>query len=1554
MIEKFSVAPHFLREDDYFMADDGTVKTVVAKLNLDASTWSDTVKGIRTDLSSLSDMSKAMAELDAQQSTSAASATKDQVTAQKEVTAAKEASSKAAVAGAQAEKVAKESAYQSELTYLKELFAAGSARLTQLREQLGVVHEVGEATKKEAAEQISAMEVIKGLASSVSEGALGGGIFGATAKGLIAGTGIGLGIEAATEGIGKLIEKMKEFVEDSGGLQKVTDTFQKLAQGIGADPTEFLDKLRGATQHLVLDTDLLRTANSFMQSGLKMSSEDMIKLTEATVGLARAQGGDANNAIQLLNRAFLTGRANQLGYITGIQRTLLQVTGLGSTLSEQQKSNLSFAQTIKVIEDRFENLGQPMLTYTDRLKQLKVVQASFFEDTAQAAVKSPGFTVFMEQLGKVIDRFGSLEELSTKVGTAIGDMFGLLTVAMQSITPGLHVIHDLISDIGAGEGGTEGESSKTRTSFKSLADQTAYFNQAMQSTHPILNATIKLVAEMGRTFATTANEFRLLTHTFAAVPAGISAADQALKGGTKNPKDLAKAFWGGASSAGGDAFAQYDATNKQINDNYDKVVASAQAAMILNQKNTPGAVGPPHSVGDPGLARREALAVAKAQQEAQIASAKEMLESIKGQISEETDAYIEMYKKGQLSIADYYKFKDEAAKRSKDAAIQDLIEEAAARKALLDVQVQQNSKFKPEADRQKQAIDSNTAAGISKANTAYYKTLSQDRIQLSNDASAAAIKNINTELETAKTSTAAQADATKAQFDQGIIDGDTYLQARIAQITGLSNLEIQASKDRAAQEMNDQKALAEEAGKRMAAAQQALKQLQDLENNALPQVLKQTNEQFSNALGSNNTLQSINAAGGASITGQSTPDLQRQQQQLLQSQIGSLEQLLQYATPYSDTWFQISDNIQKAVLQVQLLNNEMQNQYALTSQVGGLFGQIASSGKSLFTGTFGKGFISSFGGGAGVLSGATKTNQELTADLAQGKQGKPTDPVMAAAQEAAQHLTSTSDTGATALENFTNALALAVSKINDIIDQLGGKAAGTTNAATAASVLAGAQDTSGNLGLLQSPSLNVGVDGKSIGGSSASGSGGTTNIWGALSTSIKGVVSGQAGSFGQLTSVLTTATKAIGSFAQVIASSTSPLGGAFGGAQAGAGLGQSLGLGSLGTIAGAVGGAALGAIVGQKQQQVQQDIVNIQVAAREMQQAFSAGSASLNSTITTLQGIITTLTAEQSSSKKGSSQFQDLINQYNQQLSQLEAQQTQAIQQLQQQLASVSAPTAYQQWIQNIDSVIQQYSQFAGAAQNATQLAQANEYLTSSLQNIGQQMGDELLQDEESAIQNALQLNQLYNQRNQLELQYLNQVQQIMSQGNLTRQRTQAQSAFSQLYDAQVNYSQQLDSINQQINLAQYQLSVEQQIFNLATTKAGLESQLLTLQEQGVNEDMQRIVALQNLLATMQSTGFSITNLSGLSANDPNALQNTLLQDLVNELNTGQGTMIQQLQSLLNLLSATGGFGVTTAPQVPNASATTSPSPNAVTDVFTALYQSRASFGYGAFKGQNF
>lgn len=465
------------------------------------------------------------------------------------------------------------------------------------------------------------------------------------------------------------------------------------------------------------------------------------------------------------------------------------------------------------------------------------------------------------------------------------------------------------------------------------------------------------------------------------------------------------------------------------------------------------------------------------------------------------------------------------------------------------------------------------------------------------------------------------------------------------------------------------------------------------------------------------------------------------------------------------------------------------------------------------------------------------------------------------------------------------------------------------------------------------------------------GSNSATAANGQVSSMIKGFGSlGSSNDPSDIVSSFTTGLKgavgALGSFVSSINSAGSASAGAFGGAISGAGLGNSAGAaldnssltssdgplsslsgmaGPLGSLIGASLGTAVGAIFGQKQEEVQDDINTLTANFKSVMDAYSSNNASLNQTVQNLQSLIAQATADEESTKKGGSQFKDLITQYNTEITQLESQQAQVMAQLQDQLIQISSPEAYQPLIGSIQEILQQYTTFVGAAQNATQLAQANDYLTTSLQNLAESYTETLQQDQENAIQEALQLNQLYDQRNQLEQQYLQQVQSIQGQGTLTRGVTQAQSKFSQLYNLDVNQSNQLDSINQQIALTQYQVTAAQQVFQLATTKAGLESQLLGLQEQGINLDMSRIAAMQNVLQVLQQTGYSLTNLAGVDTSDPNALLTLLLQLLASQLGVTPGGANSGPSS---------SFG------------------NSLLDSQTAsAYDVRSSYGYANFRG---
>jgi len=243
---------------------------------------------------------------------------------------------------------------------------------------------------------------------------LGGSSFGGILTGAVA---AGTLLSDVLEG---LAVKMKRFIESSGPLQQVREQFEKLSQIKGIDATKFLDDLRTATHNLVNDVELYRTANKFMQSGVKATEEQMTALTRATVGLARAQGRDATQAINALNQGLATGRFMALGRITGLNREDLAVRGLSATMSDAARKQAEFNKALEAITKRFEAVGEPAETFTEKLNQISVVTTRLFQSFARGFVQSEGmkqlFAVIASGLNFLSSQGNLIEELGRKLG----------------------------------------------------------------------------------------------------------------------------------------------------------------------------------------------------------------------------------------------------------------------------------------------------------------------------------------------------------------------------------------------------------------------------------------------------------------------------------------------------------------------------------------------------------------------------------------------------------------------------------------------------------------------------------------------------------------------------------------------------------------------------------------------------------------------------------------------------------------------------------------------------------------------------------------------------------------------------------------------------------------------------------------------------------------------------------------------------------------------------------------------------------------------------------
>lgn len=342
--------------------------------------------------------------------------------------------------------------------------------------------------------------------------------------------------------------------------------------------------------------------------------------------------------------------------------------------------------------------------------------------------------------------------------------------------------------------------------------------------------------------------------------------------------------------------------------------------------------------------------------------------------------------------------------------------------------------------------------------------------------------------------------------------------------------------------------------------------------------------------------------------------------------------------------------------------------------------------------------------------------------------------------------------------------------------------------------------------------------------------------------------------------------------------------------------------GPIGMAAGGVGGAVLGGIFGAKEKQLQEDIHKIQDQMQSIIDSMNEGAITLSQAIQDLrqerQQAIQMLSGNSKGSKGGGkgkkgtsyspSQAQAVIDQIDSQIAQLVNTQQQLLSQLDQQVAILANPQPFQQYVQSLDQIIQQYQQYmSAAAGSTTAMANAQLFLNESLQSYVTTLGQQLNQAQQSAIQDSLTLLNLEYQRQQIINQEAQQEYDILTQGVLTRQRTTAMTKGQQIGQIQYEANMQLQQIDEQIALQQYKVQTEQEIFDLATTRIGLETQLLSLQEAQADQQNEQTAALLQVVQQLQAGMASGSLMSTLSSLGSSPTGTGLLTTLMGTLGLG-------------------------------------------------------------------
>ena len=312
-------------------------------------------------------------------------------------------------------------------------------------------------------------------------------------------------------------------------------------------------------------------------------------------------------------------------------------------------------------------------------------------------------------------------------------------------------------------------------------------------------------------------------------------------------------------------------------------------------------------------------------------------------------------------------------------------------------------------------------------------------------------------------------------------------------------------------------------------------------------------------------------------------------------------------------------------------------------------------------------------------------------------------------------------------------------------------------------------------------------------------------------------------------------------------------GGAMSGGMAGLSFGAQFG--PWGAAIGGIGGLIGGAFFGAKNERIQEMATEFKNRMKGIEDALNAGTMSLGSAVQNLQTERSQILTEMSGGKKKeNAQLKPILDAITQEIQGLQLQMMKTLNDMHAQIAILSSPTAFQPFMDSLDQIIQKYQQFASAAQgNAVEMANANNYLTLSLKAYVTTLSEQLNQAQQTAVSDALHLLDIQQQQLALDSEHQQNVYDTLTQGVLTRQRTDAMTRGAQIEQLNRQYSLQKDQLNQEQALTQFKVDAESKIFSLATDRISLEAQLLGLQEAAYGKNVAQVEALQQTVTALQN-----------------------------------------------------------------------------------------------------
>lgn len=1498
---------------------DASTRKVVVSLRISSDQWKSFVGGVRGDLKQLNADALATSQEKLARMQSELALNKQDIADQKLLTAQGEAMAafdKARLAWQQkqsAEIKTKTAAAVLETTELK----------TQEAQQMSLLKLEQERNKTAQSQLRLQTQITKAAAAAAGgggrktgagggggEGSAGGGgnilgDLGRTAAGFLGGGPIGM--IAAGAGIGDITskmleslgEKLREFVKDAvdatGAAGQLREQFNKLASKEGADPEEFLNKLRVATRGLIEDnTVLIKTANNFMQGPLKMQPDQIAHLTEMTVALARAQSTDATQALDALSRAALTGQTRQLSWELALNKSELSVRSLGQGVAKTAEAQLNFGLLQDALARKLAEVGTPATTLVEIFKQIHQMEHAFEEDMAFGATHSATFQKSIQDVSSWLLKITpEVLDFALSVGKNLGNAF-------QNFLPVLRSIGDV---------------------FSAMFTEAKALWALWQDASPINLVTASFGDLKGNL---TATQYVLLGLTSAFTVTALSMRDVAA-----TAELVSNVFEDIKNKKFGNLAADWALYTSSLNDNSKTALDNVQKAYdTMSAINTPK---PDDTSKDKDhteppsqeiLKQRAEITAKVAEEEAKIRYETRLLE-----LHDEEDAVKKSYESGLTTLADY--LSQEKALRDQEhiAKLAQIETERKAKIAAL--QIEATGIKNPTTGELVGGMDSvvlqkkidlindQAAAEKALANNQAQKGDQAAQQEALEDQIKARQQYVNTINKIEQEGVQTRTKILESEFKAGNVDVTDYISQRkelAAEELSLENQAAQAKYDAGLKNFDTLATLRGAELENEVKYEQTITELVQSEGQLRLQYMQQKFDAATKLLQTNIKLDQ----SGGSITGNTAAAADIEALDALTNAYIKQLQTEQEATAIdSERYLKLGDMIVSAKEQVQNLNVELFKTHDLLAPVGDLFGKVAENMGNLLTGRW-QSMLANVSkvlkdlSAAAELQAKDPTNPGMVKNLGTSvkdlfrKVPKPQTPQAKTAMEVFQQglkdggaaVTNTGKSIATAFNNTTQTVngfkdnvntaaytllqfaQAAQQAIKDLqappkpkepsappptygpyTDEQKTELAkqehpeGSTRIPTYGPYTNQQQqqiekqnnniDVVGNMPE-QVPTIDMSADIPS-----------KLSDIGDAATKVATPLKSFAEKLSDATKFVTEFVGTVGSVINSIAGAQSAGSGAVGGATATAGLGGILGplmsssqyAGPIGMAIGATVGGIFGGIVGAKQHKADEAVKSITKQFDLIVQQLNNGTQTLGTAIQQLQAERQSAVDILGGSKKGQKQLPAVLEQFDQQIQALEAQQKKTLDDLNLQVGKLAEPEQWQSVIDSIDQIIEKYKEYASAAAgNAAAVAQANAFLTESLQNYANTVKNQLGDANAQAIQDAIQLLDLEKQRNDLIQNEARSEYNIMTQGVTVRNTGTAAIKGQEIAQLRYDRDQQLQDIDEQTALEQYKVDAESKIFNLATDRIGLEQQLLTAQEAQYDQQIAGVVVLQQTL----------------------------------------------------------------------------------------------------------